>query len=100
MLFFPKIARIFKQHFTKRFVAQIECMFLGNGIDVQKFDRTNIADDVLEQKRRELRIAPDMQMVGFVGRLVAEKGILELLQAAKSIRQAVPRVHFLDHWAC
>ena len=69
--------------------------FLGNGIDVRRFDRTKIAPQVLEEKRRELGISEGAPVVGFVGRLVAEKGILELMEAARLILEQIPDVRFL-----
>ena len=57
---------------------------LGNGIDVQRFDPMRIDPVQLDEKRRALGLTDQARVVGFVGRLVAEKGILELLQAAKT----------------
>ncbi|MBA3531768.1 MAG: glycosyltransferase, partial [Ardenticatenales bacterium] len=73
--------------------AQIEP--LGNGIDITHFDRQRLDDHTLAKRRRALGIPVDSPVVGFVGRLVAEKGILELLAAARSIIQQVPTVRFL-----
>jgi glycosyltransferase involved in cell wall biosynthesis len=68
---------------------------LGNGIDVQRFQRSTLSPDVLAAKRQELALPDEAPVVGFVGRLVAEKGILELLQAARIVRQRLPAVHLL-----
>lgn len=68
---------------------------LGNGIDVRRFDRTRLDAHLLAQKRRELGLPPIRPVVGFVGRLVTEKGILELLQAARIVVQRIPEVRFL-----
>jgi glycosyltransferase involved in cell wall biosynthesis len=69
--------------------------FLGNGIDVGRFDRSALDPTVLETKRRELGLPPGAPVVGFVGRLVAEKGILELLEAVRTILREMPAVRFL-----
>lgn len=69
--------------------------FLGNGIDVTRFDRQQLDHTVLQARRREIGIPANAPVVGFVGRLVADKGILELLAAAQIIRQRVPEVRFL-----
>lgn len=53
---------------------------LGNGIDLERF-RPDPEDDVRQRVRVELGILSDAVVVGFVGRLVAEKGIPELLRA-------------------
>jgi glycosyltransferase involved in cell wall biosynthesis len=52
---------------------------LGNGVDLERF---RPADDADRQARRtELGVAPDDVVVGLVARLVAEKGIPELVDA-------------------
>jgi glycosyltransferase involved in cell wall biosynthesis len=69
--------------------------YLGNGIDVQRFDRNNLNAAQISQKRSELGLRRDSPVVGFVGRLVAEKGILDLLQAARLVLQHIPDAQFL-----
>ncbi|MCI0396034.1 MAG: glycosyltransferase family 4 protein [Chloroflexi bacterium] len=69
--------------------------FLGNGIDVRRFDRSRLGEEMREQKRAELGLPAGVPVVGFVGRLVADKGIRELFQAAQVIRQQIPGVRFL-----
>jgi glycosyltransferase involved in cell wall biosynthesis len=68
---------------------------LGNGIDLQHFDRRRLDPQVLDCLRARFGLCADRPVVGFVGRLVAEKGILELLQAAPSVLAAIPGVQFL-----
>ena len=69
--------------------------FLGNGIDVTRFDRSRLDPATLNRTRRDLGIPEGMLVVGFVGRLVAEKGIPELLQAAQRIATQYSNVRFL-----
>lgn len=69
--------------------------FLGNGIDLRRFDRSRLEPEVLEARARELGLPRGAPVVGFVGRLVREKGVLELLQAARLVRRDVPNVRFL-----
>ncbi len=68
---------------------------LGNGIDVQRFDPDSLDPGVVEKKRCDLALSPDAPLVGFVGRLVEDKGILELLQAARIVLREMPSVRFL-----
>lgn len=68
---------------------------IGNGIDVRHFDRAAVTDAQLNDLRRELGIRPDDVVVGFVGRLVLEKGILELFEAMRALRARFPRVRLL-----
>jgi glycosyltransferase involved in cell wall biosynthesis len=65
---------------------------LGNGIDITAFDpaKHNRAD-----ARAALGLAADDLVVGFVGRLVAEKGIKELWGAIADVRKRHPRVKLL-----
>src|SRR5690606_23513387 len=69
--------------------------YLGNGFDIQRFEQTCVDETVLAAKRRELGLPAGVPVVGFVGRLVAEKGILELLKAARLILQRLPATKFL-----
>jgi len=69
--------------------------YLGNGIDVRRFNPANLDPETLAQKRRELGLPADAPVVGFVGRLVAEKGVLELLAAARTVVERLPGVRFL-----
>ena len=69
--------------------------WLGNGIDVTRFDRRRLSDESLQALREEIGLEADSRVVGFVGRLVEEKGILDLLEAAKSVAATVPEARFL-----
>jgi glycosyltransferase involved in cell wall biosynthesis len=68
---------------------------LGNGIDLNRFDRTRIGQEMIQQKRMELELPVGVPVVGFVGRLVTEKGVHELLQAALLVRERFPDIRFL-----
>ena len=68
---------------------------LGNGIDITRFDRTRVSAETRSALRLELGLAEGAPVVGFVGRLVAEKGILELFEAAREILAAIPAARFL-----
>ena len=69
--------------------------WLGNGVDVARFDRGRVSARTLAELRVELDLPEGAPMVGFVGRLVQEKGILDLLEAARSVASAVPDVRFV-----
>lgn len=57
--------------------------FLGNGVDVRRFGRDLDRQRVKRSVRTELGIPVDAVLVITVGRLVAEKGIHELLEASE-----------------
>ncbi|HEY3248788.1 MAG TPA: glycosyltransferase family 4 protein [bacterium] len=60
--------------------------WIGNGIDLAPF-RT--AGDPIAA-RRALGLLPDDRVVGFVGRVVREKGVVDLVEALTLVRRAVP----------
>jgi glycosyltransferase involved in cell wall biosynthesis len=69
--------------------------YLGNGIDVRRFDPGAVTEEVRRRTRASLGIEAHAPVVGFVGRLVAEKGLRELLQAVPLVRQRFPEARFL-----
>jgi glycosyltransferase involved in cell wall biosynthesis len=68
---------------------------LGNGIDIARFDRAAIAPDALARLRAEFGFGPQDVVLGFVGRLVREKGILELFEAVRQLRARHRRLRLL-----
>jgi glycosyltransferase involved in cell wall biosynthesis len=79
----------------ERICPQAKIKFLGNGIDVRRFDRGRVDPQELTAKRAEIGLPSSALVVGFVGRLVKEKGILELLQAARAVLRQAPEARFL-----
>ena len=69
--------------------------YLGNGIDVRRFSRTEVPQARLQCLREQWGLADDTPVVGFVGRLVEEKGLLELFEAIAILRQKHPRMRLL-----
>ena len=68
---------------------------LGNGVDLRRFDPATISADDARGARAELGAsAPDDVVVGLVGRLVREKGYLEVFEAARLLGENVPRLRF------
>ncbi len=55
---------------------------LGNGIDLARFDPDRDRERRRDAARRVFGAGPDEVVVGVVGRLVAEKGLAEVLAAA------------------
>jgi glycosyltransferase involved in cell wall biosynthesis len=68
---------------------------LGNGIDVRQFDRTRLNAVDVEATRKDIGLDARRPVVGFVGRLVREKGILDLFQAMSRVRAQVPTAQLL-----
>jgi len=68
---------------------------LGNGIDLGRFDPANLTLQDVACKRSEVGLPTEALVVGFVGRLVREKGLEELFAAARLVREKVPNVRFV-----
>lgn len=65
-----------------RLVPSRKLRLLGNGVDLSRFNPER-ARSRRDQTRAELGLDPDDVAVGMVGRLVAEKGLPELIEAAR-----------------
>ncbi|MGC4079563.1 MAG: glycosyltransferase family 4 protein [Rubrivivax sp.] len=81
------------------FVSERKARVLGdgasNGVDAERF---SLRDDVVARAkalRDELGIPHDAPVVGFIGRLVADKGIDELARAMEIVREHVPKARLL-----
>jgi len=75
--------------------ARDKIRFLGNGIDLSRFNPSSVNPVSVRRLRAELGIQERAPVVGFVGRLVREKGLLELFEAARIVRARIPEVRFL-----
>jgi glycosyltransferase involved in cell wall biosynthesis len=79
----------------QRIAAPEKVRHLGNGVDLRRFSRAAVAGQDPAAMRREVGLPPSGPVIGFVGRLVKEKGILDLFAAARLVRERVPDVQFL-----
>ncbi len=68
---------------------------LGNGINLDVFDRRAVSQTEVAAARQALGIPADAQVIGAVGRLVAEKGYHELFWACQQLMATRPNVHLL-----
>jgi len=80
---------------AERIASPAQLQWLGNGIDIARFDRRRLAQSSLDALRRNLDIDANAPVIGFVGRLVEEKGILDLLEAARLVIDAIPTAQLL-----
>jgi glycosyltransferase involved in cell wall biosynthesis len=68
----------------------------GNGVDaIRKFNASNISPLLREETRRRCNLPPDALVLGFIGRIVRDKGIIELTVAWKELREEFPDLHLL-----
>lgn len=64
---------------------QDKIKLLGNGVDLEKFEPGRFNSNFKQQKRQQIGIPNDAIVIGIIGRLVREKGFLELFAAMKKI---------------
>jgi glycosyltransferase involved in cell wall biosynthesis/ribosomal protein S18 acetylase RimI-like enzyme len=74
-------------------VARDKVYRLGNGIDLDRFRPCAERDERALEERARLGIAADDVVCGLVGRLVREKGYLEVFAAYERLRERLPRLH-------
>lgn len=65
-------------------VEKSKLRFLGNGVDLGRFNPRVVAA-LRGNERSRLGVADEEIVIGMVGRLVAEKGVPELVEAARSL---------------
>lgn len=56
------------------------------GIDIGMFKR-NIDQNLINRKKKLLKIPPNAKIIGYIGRFIEEKGIIDLLEAIKSLNE-------------
>jgi glycosyltransferase involved in cell wall biosynthesis len=78
-----------------RIIGSRRLRFLGNGIDIDRFSPASVERARGSEIRRKLGIPHDHVVVGMVGRLVREKGYLDLFAAAANVTRERPRTTFL-----
>jgi glycosyltransferase involved in cell wall biosynthesis len=69
--------------------------FLGNGIDLDRFNAGRFDPDMRNRVRDEFNIPRDAFVVGVVARMVNEKGFRELLEALARFRKIAPNAYLL-----
>lgn len=68
---------------------------LGNGIDLARFNPAAKSEPERAAERERLGIPRGATVIGFVGRLVEEKGIPELFEAFRGVLRAHPEARLL-----
>lgn len=68
----------------------------GNGVDAMgRFNANTVKTEHRQRIRNQHRIPREALVVGFVGRVVRDKGMTELAEAWASIREEFPEAHLL-----
>src|SRR3989344_5246058 len=65
-------------------------IYVGGGIDLQKFDPGRFSEDFVAQKKQEIGIPLNAKVIGIVARLVREKGFIPLFAAFVQILKRFP----------
>jgi glycosyltransferase involved in cell wall biosynthesis len=69
--------------------------YLGNGIDLSRFNPDNIQPSEVIALRNELGISPQQKAIGFIGRSEREKGICEFVEAANLLKKQGVQARYL-----
>jgi glycosyltransferase involved in cell wall biosynthesis len=67
----------------------------GNGIDCDRFDPARVGPGARRDLRERLAIPESALVIGFVGRLVRDKGVVELAEAFMQVKTQHPSVHLV-----
>ena len=68
----------------RRIVPDQRLRRLGNGVDLTRFSPRRIGAEDRAALRRRIGVRPEERVVGFVGRMVREKGVMDLLEAVRA----------------
>lgn len=66
-----------------------------NGIDTDRFSKGSVDTEKLQSLKKRLGINEGDFIIGFTGRLVRDKGIIELVRAYHALKQKNPNVRLL-----
>jgi len=75
---------------SERIVPADRAIWIGNGVDVESVERADAAN-----LDREFGARPEQPVIGFVGRIVREKGIVELVRAMRLVLDEQPNAILL-----
>lgn len=67
----------------------------SNGVDTVRFNRDNVAPGVVEEFRADHNLPKDAVYIGFIGRIVKDKGIRELVAAFNLLKDEFPKLRLM-----
>lgn len=86
---------ILQEKFAKSTKLKVMANGSSNGIDTSQFDPTLVSEEIKLEMRKQLGIQKDDFVFLFVGRLVKDKGINELVEAFVNIRTQNSNTHLV-----
>lgn len=86
---------ILKENFTTPRKLKVIGKGSSNGIDTSQFDPNLVSEETKKQMRKELGIRETDFIFLFVGRIVKDKGINELVQAFESLHKKIEGCHLV-----
>jgi len=92
-LLFTQSAEDAQAAVTEKIMAADRVTAIGNGVDPARFDPVVIG--VQTELRRALGVGDDDLLIGMIGRMVAEKGVAEFLDASRLLATRYPHARFL-----
>jgi len=69
--------------------------YIGDGIDIAKYNSARFSEEFILQKKKSLQIAAGVPVIGIVARLVKEKGYVELFEAFTKVLETFPQAILL-----
>lgn len=92
----PDLARVYAE---LGFVSPEKLVVFGsgmlNGLDAERFQPERFSVEETENLRRSFGLPDDAFVIGFVGRFVRDKGLVELYEAFEQVRKHHPKAHLL-----
>lgn len=86
----------FETAIKTKLIKKEKLRYLGNGIQLEKFQRFQLNPPQQQELRKELKI-PEIAnpIIGITGRLTEEKGYRELIEALAKLLPQMPNIHLL-----
>lgn len=69
--------------------------YLGNGVDINKFNPKRFSEEFITNKKKQIGISENYKILGTIGRLVKEKGYMDLFLAFKKVLDKFPKTILL-----
>jgi glycosyltransferase involved in cell wall biosynthesis len=80
-----------KQEILRHNISHRNLLTIYNGIDIKRFSNHRRTNSI----RKEFGIDQSYKVIGFVGRLSKEKGVIYLMEAAEEVLKECPKLIFL-----